>query len=396
VTSQPANPSTNHPDDDTFAALLDAVDRFVRDRLVPMERQVDEDDAVPAELVAEMRELGLFGLTAPPDYGGLGVTCRQECELMMVFGRTSPAFRSVFGTNIGIGARGLILAGTEEQKQRWLTKLASGEMIGSFALTEPEAGSDAAGLRTTARLDGDHYVLNGGKRYITNAPVADLFTVMARSEDKPGAAGISSFLVPADLPGLTVGKPDRKMGQRGAKTADVTFDNVRVPVENRLGAPGEGFSIAMRVLDRGRLNISATAVGNAGRLVEEGVRYAAERRQFGKPIGDFQLVQALIADCEVERLAAQALVRASADAYDRDGKAILEASASKLYATEMVGRVADRIVQVFGGAGYMAEYPIERFYRDVRLLRLYEGTSQIQQLVIARELAKRHGVAPPR
>lgn len=374
---------------DVFDQLLDMIDRFVAERLRPAEKTVEETDDVPEDIVAEMKELGFFGLTIPADYGGLGLNMAQEAEVMMRLGRTSSAFRSVFGTNVGIGSQGIIIDGTPEQKSFYLPKLATGEIIASFALTEPDAGSDAASVKTKARKDGDHYVLNGTKRYITNAPRAGLFTVMARSEDVAGAAGVSAFLVPADSPGLKLGKPDKKMGQRGTKTCDVIFEDVRVPAENIVGGkPGLGFKTAMKVLDRGRINIAATAVGTARRLIDDALAYAMDRKQFGQPIAEFQLVQALLADSQAEWYAGRSMVRDAAALYDRDGKAIQEASAAKYFCTEMVGRVADRAVQVHGGAGYIAEYDVERFYRDVRLLRIYEGTSQIQQLVIARNMIK--------
>jgi acyl-CoA dehydrogenase len=293
---------------------------------------------------------------------------------------------------VGIGSQGLVIYGTPAQKARWLPAIASGEIITSFALTEPEAGSDSAAVMTRAIRDGDAYVLNGAKRYITNADKASLFTVMARSDpDAPGSRGVSAFLVPADSPGLSIGKPERKMGQQGAHVCDVVFEDVRVPVENRLGQEGEGFKLAMRVLDRGRLHISAVCVGVAERLIADAVAYARDRRQFGQPLSAFQLVQAMIADSKAECLAARALTLETARLRDSGADTTLEASSAKLFASEMVGRVADRTVQIYGGAGYMAEYGIERLYRDVRLFRIYEGSSEIQKLVIARETLKRGG-----
>ena len=282
--------------------------------------------------------------------------------------------------------------GTPEQKAKWLPGVASGEIVTSFALTEPEAGSDSAAVQTRARRDGDHYVLDGSKRYITNANKAGLFTVMARTDpDKKGAAGVSAFLVPRDLPGITIGKPEKKMGQQGAHICDVIFEGVRVPAENRLGAEGEGFKVAMQVLDRGRLHISGICVGVAERLLVDCVAYASERKQFGQALSGFQLVQAMIADSKTEAMAARALLLESARKRDAGENVTLEAAATKLYASEMVGRVADRAVQIFGGAGYVADYGIERLYRDVRIFRIYEGASQIQQLIIARETLKRGG-----
>jgi len=377
-------------DTDTLEQFLDTVRRFVRERLVPLEAQVSQTDEVPQETIAEMRELGLFGLSIPETYGGIGLTMSEEVRVVQELGRTSPAFRSVFGTNVGIGSQGIVIDGTEEQKQAWLPRLASGELISSFALTEPEAGSDAGSLRTSARREGDQYVLNGSKRYITNAPHAGVFTVMARTDpDTPGAKGVSAFIVPRESPGLSVGPHDRKMGQQGAHTADVNFDDVPVPAANLIGGvEGQGFKTAMKVLDRGRLHMGAIANGIAERLIDECVRYASERKQFGKPIGEHQLVQAMLADCRTEAYAGRTMVADAARRFDDGENIATEAACCKYFCTEMVGRVADRAVQIFGGAGYMAEYPIERFYRDVRLLRIYEGTSQIQQIVIARNMMR--------
>jgi len=377
---------------ETREQLIDTVRRFVSERLRPLEAKVSEEDAMPPELVSEMKELGLFGLSIPAEYGGLDLSMEDECLVAVELGRTSPAFRSTFGTNVGIGSQGLVMFGTEEQKARYLPGIASGDIITSFALTEPEAGSDSAAVQTRAVLDGDHYVLNGTKRYITNANKADLFTVMTRTDAaKPGAGGVSAFLVERNLPGLTVGKPEKKMGQQGAHICDVNFDNVRVPVANRLGREGEGFKVAMQVLDRGRLHISAVCVGVAERLLTDCVAYANERKQFGQPIAAFQLIQGMIADCKTETLVAKAMVMETARKRDAGESVTMEAAAAKYFASEMVGRVADRAVQIFGGAGYVADYGIERFYRDVRIFRIYEGTSQIQQVVIARETLKRGG-----
>jgi acyl-CoA dehydrogenase len=377
-------------DAETFDALIDTIRRFVAERLRPLEAQVAEEDEVPAGIVREMREMGLFGLSIPEEFGGLGLTMGEEVRVALEFGRTTPAFRSVFGTNVGIGSQGLVIAGSDAQKAEWLPLIASGEIVTSFALTEPGAGSDSASVETRAVRDGDVYRLSGTKRFITNADKASLFTVMARTGGE-GAHGVSAFLVPADLPGLSIGKPEKKMGQQGAHVCDVNFDDVPVPAANRLGTEGEGFKIAMRVLDRGRLHIAAVCVGIAERLIVDSVAYATERKQFGKPLSDFQLIQALLADSKTETMAARALVLDAARLKDEGKPITLEAAAAKYFASETVGRVADRAVQIFGGAGYIADYGIERLYRDVRLFRIYEGTSQIQQLVIARETIKNGG-----
>jgi acyl-CoA dehydrogenase len=280
--------------------------------------------------------------------------------------------------------------GSEAQKRKGLPGIAAGEVITSFALTEPEAGSDSGAVRTRAQREGDVYLLNGSKRYITNANRASLFTVMARTDPEvKGGAGVSAFLVPSDLPGVSIGKPEKKMGQQGAHICDVNFDNVRVPAENRLGEEGQGFRIAMQVLDRGRLHISSVCVGVAERLIEESVRYASERKQFGQAIANFQMIQAMLADSRAECNAARAMIVDVARKRDAGEIVTMEAACCKLFASEMVGRVADRAVQIFGGAGYVADHGIERFYRDVRLFRIYEGSSEIQRLVIAREMLKR-------
>ncbi|MAF62522.1 MAG: acyl-CoA dehydrogenase [Blastomonas sp.] len=377
-------------DPEIFDALLEGVRRFVAERLRPLEAQVSETDEIPDDLVQDMRELGLFGLSISEDYGGLGLNMEEEVRIAFELGRTSPAMRSTFGTNVGIGSQGLVMDGNEAQKAKYLPLIASGEIITSFALTEPDVGSDSGSVKTRAELDGDAYVLNGSKRYITNADKADLFTVMARTGG-PGPKGGTAFLVPRNLPGLSVGKPERKMGQQGAHVCDVNFDNVRVPVENRLGAEGDGFKVAMRVLDRGRLHISAVCVGAAERLIADSIAYARERQQFGKPIAEFQLIQAMIADSVAECKAAKALVLQTARAKDRGERITEDCACAKLIASEMVGRVADRAVQIFGGAGYIADYGIERFYRDVRLFRIYEGTSEIQRTIIAREALRSEG-----
>ena len=383
-------------DAETFEILIDTVRRFVRERLVPAEKTVEEADEVPADIVQEMKDLGLFGLSIPDEYGGIGLSMSQECRVAFEIGQTALAFRSVFGTNVGIGSQGILMDGTEAQKRLYLPRVATGELIMSFALTEPDAGSDSAAIKTRGERDGDDYVLNGTKRFITNAPRAGAFTLMART-DGPGAGGISAFIVPAGLAGLTLGKPDKKMGQRGTKTCDVILENVRVPAANVIGgAPGQGFKTAMKVLDRGRLHISAVACGMAQRILDESVRYAKERKQFGKRIGEFQLIQAMLADSQAELYAGWSMAQDCAARFDAkapgqsDPDVSMRASCCKLFCTEMVGRVADRGVQVHGGSGYITEFAVERFYRDVRLLRLYEGTTQIQQIIIGRELVGRN------
>lgn len=380
-------------DQDTFSLLLETIRRFVDERLIPNEDRVEEEDAVPQEIIDEMREMGLFGLTVPEEYGGLGLTASEEAQVIFEMGRTSFAYRSVFGTTVGIGSQGIIMDGTEAQKSEWLPKLAQG-MMASFALTEPEAGSDAASITTTATRDGDIYRINGTKRYITNAPRAGMLTVMARTEqDVPGAAGISAFIVPADAEGISFGKSDRKMGQKGTVTSDVIFDDVVVPAANIIGGePGRGFKTAMKVLDRGRIHLSALSSGMCHRLVRESVDYAVQRKQFSQPIAAFQLVQGLIADSQTDAYASWCMTRDVARRFDAGEKVSRDVASTKYFTSEALGRCADRAVQVHGGAGYMAEYKVERFYRDVRLLRIYEGTSQIQQTIIAKALLREAGL----
>ena len=364
--------------------------RFVRERVVPLETQIDERDEIPSAIREQAKELGLYGFALPVEYGGIGLSMAGEVELVFELGWTTPAFRSLFGTNNGIAGHVLMLGGTGEQQAQWLPRLASGEVTAAFALTEPEAGSSPADLTTVARRDGEEWVIDGIKRYITNAPLADVFMTFARSDpEAEGADGISAFLVPADAPGLTVGPKDHKMGQQGALTADVVYNEVRVGSDALIGdEPGRGYRTALGCLAHGRLHIAAVCVGMAGRLVEESLAWATERRQGGQPIVGHQLVAAMIADSQTELMAARALVRDRAAAYDAGEDTRLGPACAKLFASEMVGRVADRAVQIHGGAGYMRGVAVERFYRDARLFRIYEGTSQIQQLVIASELVR--------
>lgn len=377
-------------DKEALKQITDTIRQFVNNQLIPKEEWVAENDRLPEDIISQMRELGMFGLTIPEAYGGLGLTMEEEVLVAFELGRTSPAFRSLIGTNNGIGSSGLVIDGTEEQKEKYLPKLASGELIGSFCLTEPESGSDAASLKTTAIKDGDTYILNGTKRFITNAPQAGLFTVMARTnpEDK-SASGISAFIIESDTPGITLGKIDKKMGQKGAHTCDVIFDNCVVPASALIGGKeGVGFKTAMKVLDKGRLHIAAASTGAATRMLDDALRYAVERKQFGQSIANFQLIQAMLADSKAEIYAAKSMVLDAARLRDEGKNVVTESSCAKMFATEMCGRVADRAVQIHGGAGYIADYGIERFYRDVRLYRLYEGTTQIQQIIIARNMIK--------
>ncbi|HDS1743979.1 MULTISPECIES: acyl-CoA dehydrogenase family protein [Pseudomonas] len=377
-------------DNETLDILLDSLRQFVNEVLIPRENEVADTDTIPQDIVEQMQAMGLFGLTLPEEFGGLGVTMEEEVNIAFELGRTSPAFRSYIGTNNGIGSIGILLDGTAEQKQRYLPPLASGELLSSFCLTEPDAGSDAASLKTTAVRDGDSYVLHGTKRFITNAPHAGIYTVMARtSSDIKGAGGISAFIVERGTPGVSLGKPDHKMGHKGAHTCDVIFENARVPASQLIGGvEGVGFKTAMKVLDKGRLHIAALSIGAAERMLDDALRYALERKQFGKPIAEFQLIQAMLADSKAEIYASRCMVVDAARKRDNGQNVSTEASCAKMFSTEMCGRVADRCVQIHGGAGYVSEYAIERFYRDVRLFRIYEGTTQIQQIVIARNMIR--------
>ncbi|KZY47580.1 acyl-CoA dehydrogenase [Roseovarius sp. HI0049] len=378
-------------DADTLEQFRRTVERFTRERLVPIEEEVAENDLVPEEILQDMRKMGLFGLTVPEEYGGLGLSSAEEIELMLELTWASAAFRSQIGINLGLGSQAILTDGTEEQKRRWLPGIAAGEIVTSFCLTEPGSGSDAASLRTRAVRDGDTYVLTGTKRYITNAPTAGVFLVMARtSEDPlPKNAHVTAFLVPSDTPGLRVGSKDRKMGQAGAWSADVYLDEVRVPADAIIGGiEGRGFATAMKSLDRGRINVAAVCVGQARRLQHEAIGYAAQREQFGRPIGEFQLVQAMLADNQAEIQAGEAMLRDVARRFDTGQRVSTEASCAKLFCSEMACRVADKAVQIHGGAGYMRDSAVERLYRDVRLFRIYEGTTQIQQLIIGGNLIK--------
>lgn len=375
-------------DFDTRRQLIDTIRRFVDERLIPRESEVADSDSMPTDIVQEMRDMGLFGLSIAPEYGGLGLSMEEEALVIFEVGRAAPAFRSIFATNVGIGSQGIAIDGTREQRAKYLPRLASGELIGSFALTEPEVGSDAGAVQTSARREGDCYILNGTKRFITNAPYAGLFTVMARTNPAiKGAGGVSAFAVEAGIKGLSCGKPERKMGQQGAHVCDVIFEDCRIPADALIGGvEGQGFKTAMKVLDKGRLHIAAACTGLAERIIDDMVAYAVERRQFGKAIAEFQLLQAMFADSKAEALAARALVLDGARRRDAGEDVSVVASCAKMFASEMVGRVADRNVQVHGGAGYIKDYRAEQLFRDARLFRIYEGTTQIQQTIIAKAM----------
>jgi acyl-CoA dehydrogenase len=379
-------------DSDVLRSMVEETRRFVRQDLIPAEEWVEEHDDIPALLIQKMKNLGYFGMTIPEQYGGLGLSMFEEVSVVTEIGYASPVFRSYFGTSNGVGTLGMLIDGTEEQRQAYLPKIAKGELVASFGLTEPGAGSDAAALTTKATRDGDHYIINGTKRFTTNSPHAGIFTVFARTGPKEQkTAGISAFLIERGTPGITVAPHYKKMGFRGSHTADVIFEDCRVPECALLGGrEGVGFKTAMRSLDHARLHMSAVATGLSLRIIDEGVRYASDRVQFGKAISQFQLIQGMLADCEAEALASRAMIEKVSRMKDDGLPVTKETACCKYFTTEALGRIADRVLQIHGGYGYIKEYPIERLFRDARLFRIYEGTSHIQQLVVAREMLKQH------
>jgi acyl-CoA dehydrogenase len=377
-------------DADVFEQFIDQLKRYVRDRLLPAEAQVIADDKIPDDLLAEMRDMGLFGLTMPVEYGGSGMNVSQYVETIRVLSYALPAYRSITSINLGMVCSALVKSGTEEQKAEWLPRLAAGE-IASFGLTEPGSGSDSAAMQTSATRSGNGYVLNGTKRYITNAPFAKVALIMARTEKEalPKNAHVSAFLVPMDTPGISVGKSDKKMGQSGSHIADIIMEDVHIPGNALLsGVEGKGFVTAMQSLDNGRLSVAAAAAGYARRALDTAVRYATERKAFGEPISNFQLIQAMLAESEIEIYAAECMIADACRRADAGENILRKAAAAKVFSSEMCGRVVDRCVQVHGGAGYLAEYEAERFFRDARIYRIYEGTTQILQLQIAKHMLR--------
>ena len=379
-----------------FDAYLARVRALVDGRLIPDERRLVGEETLPEDLAEELRRAGLFGISIPRAYGGLGLTMEQQVRVMFEVTRASSVYRARFSTTIGLGSQPILYNGTEEQRREWLPRMASGGATAAFALTEPDFGSDAGSIATRARRDGDHFVIDGTKRYITNARQADVFVVMARTDpDSRDAAGISAFIVPSGTPGLRCGPADLKMGQDGSSTSEVYFEGCRVPAAALVGGrEGGGFKTAMRGINHARLHVAVTCVGQAERLLAEALAHATRRRQFGQALAEFQLIQGMLADSRAETLAARSMILETARAFDRAGEAVADIVADiaccKYFASEMVCRVADRAVQVHGGAGYMRGNAVEQLYRDVRLFRIFEGASQVQQTIIARDLLRRH------
>ncbi|MBS0473948.1 MAG: acyl-CoA dehydrogenase family protein [Proteobacteria bacterium] len=377
-------------DAEVFDQFIEQLQRYVRERLVPAEKEIIETDQIPQAILDEMRDMGLFGLTMPEEYGGAGMNIQQYTRTIRELSYAMPCYRSITSINIGMVCSALKNGGTEAQKAEWLPRLAGGE-VASFGLTEPGSGSDSAAMQTMAVKSGNGWVLNGTKRYITNAPMAGVALIMARTskEALPKNAHVSAFLMPMDTPGVSVGKSDKKMGQAGSHIADIIMEDVHLPAEALLGLEeGKGFITAMQSLDNGRLSVGSAAAGYARRALDSALRYANERKAFGEPIANFQLIQQMLADSEIEIYAAECMLEDAARRADAGEKVLRQAAAAKVFATEMCGRVVDRVVQIYGGAGYLAEYDAERFFRDARIYRIYEGTTQILQLQIAKHMLR--------
>jgi acyl-CoA dehydrogenase len=377
-------------DPEIFEAFIDQLRRYVRERLIPAEADVIAQDRIPEDILQEMRDMGLFGITIPEEFGGAGMNVSQYIETVKQLAYAAPAYRSTVSINIGMTGSAIKNFGTPEQKAHWLPRIASGE-IACFGLTEPGSGSDSAAMQTTAVQEGNGYRLNGTKRYITNSPHAKIGLIMARTnkEALPKNAHVSAFIVDMTSPGISIGSPDKKMGQSGAHIADINMDDVKIPGDALVGGvEGRGFQIAMQSLDNGRLSVAGMAVGMGRRALDTAVRYATERKAFGEAISNFQLIQAMLADSDAELYAAECMIADACARADRGENIVRKAAAAKMFATEACGRVVDRCVQVYGGAGYLAEYEAERFFRDARILRIYEGTTQIMQLQIAKHMLR--------
>ncbi|MEY8757742.1 acyl-CoA dehydrogenase family protein [Peribacillus frigoritolerans] len=367
--------------------MKEMIRNFVEREVEPFAIQIEEEDAIPGHLVEKAKDLGLFGISIPEQYGGIGLNAVGKATVLEQLGRTHNGFVSLISAHTGIGSTGLVKLASEHLKNKYLPEMAAGTKIGAFALSEPGAGSDATNLATSAEKKGDYWVMNGTKHFITNGPIADVYTVFALTDkDKGAKGGITAFLVERDFPGLTVGKKDKKMGLRGSYTSQVIFEDCIIPEENVIGEVGMGYISALKILAEGRVGLAARAVGSSGKLIELSAKYAKERIQFGKPIADNQAIQWMLADMATETEAARALTMMAAQKIDEGKKVIKEASMAKLFASDVFNRVADKAVQIHGGMGYMAEYPVERFYRDARITKIYEGTNEIQRLIIARNI----------
>ncbi|CAK6473051.1 acyl-CoA dehydrogenase family protein [Peribacillus castrilensis] len=367
--------------------MKEMIRNFVEREVEPFAIQIEEEDAIPGHLVEKAKDLGLFGISIPEQYGGIGLNAVGKATVLEQLGRTHNGFVSLISAHTGIGSTGLVKLASEHLKNKYLPEMAAGTKIGAFALSEPGAGSDATNLATSAEKKGDYWVMNGTKHFITNGPIADVYTVFALTDkDKGAKGGITAFLVERDFPGLTVGKKDKKMGLRGSYTSQVIFEDCIIPEENVIGEVGMGYISALKILGEGRVGLAARAVGSSGKLIELSAKYAKERIQFGKPIADNQAIQWMLADMATETEAARALTMMAAQKIDEGKKVIKEASMAKLFASDVFNRVADKAVQIHGGMGYMAEYPVERFYRDARITKIYEGTNEIQRLIIARNV----------
>ncbi|MCM3168682.1 acyl-CoA dehydrogenase family protein [Peribacillus frigoritolerans] len=367
--------------------MKEMIRNFVEREVEPFAIQIEEEDAIPGHLVEKAKDLGLFGISIPEQYGGIGLNAVGKATVLEQLGRTHNGFVSLISAHTGIGSTGLVKLASEHLKNKYLPEMAAGTKIGAFALSEPGAGSDATNLATSAEKKGDYWVMNGTKHFITNGPIADVYTVFALTDKEKGAkGGITAFLVERDFPGLTVGKKDKKMGLRGSYTSQVIFEDCIIPEENVIGEVGMGYISALKILAEGRVGLAARAVGSSGKLIELSAKYAKERIQFGKPIADNQAIQWMLADMATETEAARALTMMAAQKIDEGKKVIKEASMAKLFASDVFNRVADKAVQIHGGMGYMAEYPVERFYRDARITKIYEGTNEIQRLIIARNV----------
>lgn len=368
--------------------LRETVKRFVRDEVEPFAMEIEEKDHIPEKIVELSKEMGLFGLSIPEEYGGLGLDMVGKCAIYEELGKTHNGYTTLIGAHSGIGSVGIVELGNEKQKQKYLPKMATGEWIGAFALTEPSAGSNAANLKTTAIKKGDKYIINGSKHYITNAVDGHIFTVMAVTDSSKGAKGITSFIVEKDFPGFIVGNVEKKMGLRGSHSAELFFDNLEVPAENVLGAEGQGYINALKILANGRAGLAARNLGSCIKLLEHSVQYAQEREQFGKPIIEVQAVQHMLSEMSMQIEALKSLTYRVAWMTDQNMRVVKEAAIAKLFASEVYNKVADLAVQIHGGIGYMRDYPIERYYRDARITKIYEGTSEIQRNIIANELKR--------